>query len=321
VSADTKPRIITIEEHYWDAELIKATGGHGGMRNAAMLERLHDLGALRIKEMDEAGIDFQVISHGAPATQRLPAESAVRLARETNDRLAAAIKPHRDRFAAFGVLPTPDPAGAADELDRVVSELGFKGGIVHGLTNGAFLDEKRFWPIFARAEKLDVPLYLHPATPHEAVVEAYYKDYVTTFPNVISSAWGFTVETATQAIRMVLSGVFETHPGLKIIIGHMGETLPFLMGRISESLSRPGNRPLDFRKTFCSHFHITTSGNFSTPALICTMLEMGADRVIFSVDWPFVANPPGVEWMKGVPLSAEDKAKILGGNAAKLLKL
>jgi 2,3-dihydroxybenzoate decarboxylase len=191
--------------------------------------------------------------------------------------------------------------------------------MIHGLTNGAFIDEKRFWPIFERARALDVPLYMHPAAPHPAVVEAYYKDYAKEFPGLMTAGWGFTVETATQGVRLVLSGVFEKYPGLKIILGHLGESLPFSLWRIDMALSR--NRPTPFRDTFRSHFWITTSGNFSTPALICCVLEMGADRILFSVDYPFVPNPPGVKWMDGVPVSPEDREKILNGNARRLLRL
>jgi predicted TIM-barrel fold metal-dependent hydrolase len=283
--------------------------------------RLDDLGDLRLKEMDEAGIDVQVISHGAPSTQRLDAASAVRLARNANNRLAQVIAAHPDRFAAFAALPTSDPKAAADELQRTVTQLGFKGAMVHGLTNGVFFDDKRFWPIFERAQALDVPLYVHPAVPHSAVVEAYYRDYLADFPTLQTAAWGFTVETATQGIRLVLSGVFDAYPDVKIILGHMGEGLPFLLWRIDHALSRPGNRPVSFREQFSRHFYITTSGNFSTPALLCSMMELGVDRILFSVDWPFVANIPGTQWMNDLQLSAEDKIKILSGNAKRLLKM
>jgi predicted TIM-barrel fold metal-dependent hydrolase len=145
---------------------------------------------------------------------------------------------------------------------------------------------------------------------------------VKDFPMVIRAAWGFTVETATQAIRLVLSGVFDKYPDLKIIIGHMGETLPFLLWRIDQSLSRPGaRRALSFRDVFSSHFSITTSGNFSNPALLCCMQEIGIDRILFAVDWPFVANPLGTEWMQTAPICDEDKVKILSGNAKRLLRM
>ena len=313
-------KVIALEEHYWDRELSEHFKERGPeMRVPALQERLFDLGALRIKEMDEAGIDLQVLSHGAPATQRLDAGTAVPMARAVNDRLNEVVKAHPGRFEGFAVLPTADPKAAADELERAVTKLGFKGAMIHGLTNNAFLDEKRFWPIFERAAALDVPLYLHPAVPHKAVVDVYYRDYLEQFPNLMTAAWGFGVETATQGIRLVLSGVFEKYPQLKIILGHLGEGLPFYLWRIDMALAR--TKTSGFRDTFRRHFWITTSGNFSTPALLCCVMEMGADRILFSVDYPFVPNPPGVKWMETVPLGPEDRAKILHGNARRLLKL
>jgi 2,3-dihydroxybenzoate decarboxylase len=288
-------------------------------------ERLENLGALRLKDMDEAGIDVQVLSHGAPATQRLEAATAIDLSRRANDRLYETIKSNSGRFEAFAVLPTADPKAAADELERAVTRLGFKGAMLHGLAKTAggwlFLDDKRFWPIYERARALDVPVYMHPAVPHPAVVEAYYKDYLEQFPGLQTAAWGFTVETATQGIRLVLSGVFDAYPGLKIILGHLGESLPFSLWRIDMALARQGNRSTPFRDTFREHFWITTSGNFSTPALLCCVMEMGADRILFSVDYPFVPNPPGVKWMETVPLGPQDREKILSGNARRLLKI
>jgi predicted TIM-barrel fold metal-dependent hydrolase len=193
--------------------------------------------------------------------------------------------------------------------------------MIHGLSNGVFLDDKRFWPIYERAQALDVPIYMHPAVPHKTVIDIYYKDYIEQFPNLMTAAWGFGVETATLGIRMVLSGMFEAYPKLKIILGHLGEGLPFYLWRINMALARQGNRSMPFRDTFREHFWITTSGAFSTPALLCCVMEMGADRILFSVDYPFVPNPPGVKWMETVPLSAEDRAKLLNGNAKRLLKL
>ena len=320
---DDGQRVIALEEHYWDREVAARFTERGiEMRDPRLQERLFDLGSLRLREMDEAGIDFQVLSHGAPSLQRMEAEAAVPLARQANDRLHEVVLRHGDRFAAFAQLPTADPKAAADELERTVTKLGFKGAMLHGLTReGEFLDLKKFWPIYERAQALDVPVYLHPAVPHRAVIDAYYKDYLGQFPGLMTAAWGFTVETATQGIRLVLSGVFDAYPGLKIILGHLGESLPFSAWRIDMALARPGNTTSAFRDTFRRHFWITTSGNFSTPALLCCLLEMGADRILFSVDYPFVPNAPGVEWLKEAPLSPEDRAKIFSGNARRLLKL
>jgi predicted TIM-barrel fold metal-dependent hydrolase len=315
-------KIIALEEHYLDPEVARHfKDGGPEARDAALLERLHDLGELRIREMDAAGIDMQVLSHSAPATQRFDADAAPAIARAANDRLRERVRASNGRLAAFAALPTAKPRAAADELERAVTKLGFKGAMIHGLTNGKFIDAREFWPIFERAQALDVPIYIHPALPHPAVVEAYYRDYLQEFPGLLTAAWGFTVETATQGIRLVLSGVFDKYPGLKIIMGHLGESLPFSLWRIDMALGRQGNRTSAFRDTFRSHFWITTSGNFSTPALLCCVMEMGADRILFSVDYPFVPNPPGVQWMEHVPLGPEDREKILSGNAKRLLKL
>ena len=318
-----KPRVIAIEEHYQDAELAKHYAPGDGTRHKQLISRLEDLGEARIKEMDAAGVDMQVLSHAQPATQRFDAETAVRLAREANDRLHHSIQSNPKRFAAFGVLPTPDPKAAADELEHMVTKLGFKGAMIHGLTNGRFIDEKEFWPIFERAEALDVPIYLHPGNPARSVIDTYYKDYADDYPHILGAAWGYTVEAATQGVRLVLSGVFDAYPNLKFVLGHFGEGLPFLLWRIDYSFSRPGNKPgLQFRDQFVEHFYVTTSGNFSDTALLCTLQEMGVERILFSIDYPFVPNEPGwVEWASNVSLSAEDRAKILGGNAEKLLRL
>jgi predicted TIM-barrel fold metal-dependent hydrolase len=321
MSNSTASFVVALEEHYWDSELVTHFPGREGKRLSEVEQRLQDITDLRLKEMDEAGIDMQVLSHGAPGTQKMEAEPAVRLSRQTNDRLAEIVKANPKRFAGFAVLPAPDPQAAADELERTVTKLGFKGAMLHGLTNGRFIDEKQFWPIFERAAALDVPIYLHPSFPHPAVTEVYYKEYQTKFPEIVGPGLGFTVETMTQGIRMVLSGVFEAYPKLKIILGHLGEGIPFLLTRIDETLSRPGNAGGSFRDAFCEHFYLTTSGNFSTTALICSMMEMGADRVMFSVDWPFASNSAGAGWLESAPIAREDKVKIFGENARRLLKL
>src|SRR5213080_4112221 len=302
--------VIALEEHYWDKELAALFVGVEGVRDPEILKRLYDLGELRLREMDEAGIDVQILSHGAPSAQRLGGADAVELTRRVNDRLHAVVTANSRRFAGFAALPTSDPKAAADELERT-TKLGFKGAMLHGLANGVFLDDKRFWPIYERAQALDVPIYLHPSVPMPAVMDAYYKDYAKDFPMVVRAAWGYTVETATLAIRMVLSGVFDAYPKLKIVLGHLGETLPFLVWRVDQALSRPGHKQVSFRDVFCGNFYITTSGNFSDPALLCCVMEMGVDRILFAVDWPFVANPPATRWMESVPLADEDKAKIL----------
>jgi len=312
-------RVITLEEHYWDAEM--SSHFPLGERVSHVKNLLLEVGEVRLKAMDEAGIDVQVLSHGAPSSQKLDPAIAVDLTKRTNDRLATFCSRHSKRFFGFAAIPTTEPDAAARELERCVKDLGFKGAMVHGLTHGHFLDEKQFWPIFEMAEKLDVPIYLHPSVPDAEVSKRYYDDYGQEFPTVIRPAWGFTVETATVAIRLILSRVFEKHKNLKIILGHLGEALPYLMWRINQSLARPGQKSLNFQEVFCRHFYVTTSGNFSTPALLCAIQELGIDNIMFSVDYPYVTNSEGVDWVKSLQINPQDKVKLLSGNAAQLLRL
>jgi predicted TIM-barrel fold metal-dependent hydrolase len=217
------------------------TGGEAG-RPGEQYARLKDLGSLRLKEVDEAGIDIQVLSHGAPSTQKLPAETAAAIARRVNDRLHKVVAGNPARFAAFAALPTAVPAAAADELERTAA-LGFKGAMLHGLANGVFLHDPRFWPIYARAEKLDLPIYMHPSLPQADVMRIYYQDYAKDFPMITRATWGYTVETATLAIRLALSGVFEKYPKLKIILGHLGETCAKNSGHYPASAWIAGSSP------------------------------------------------------------------------------
>jgi predicted TIM-barrel fold metal-dependent hydrolase len=308
-------RVIALEEHYMDPELANHAFSEDGSQ--FIRSRLDDLGTLRLEEMDEGGIDVQVLSQTGPSTQRLEADIAIPLAQRTNDRLFETILEHPNRYAGFAVLPTADPRASAHELERAVTQLGFKGAMVHGLCNGLFMDDKRFWPIFERAQDLDVPIYLHPGKPHPDVAKAYYQDYAKEFAGML--VWAYTVETATQAVRIVLSGLLEAYPRVKIILGHLGESVPFSLWRIDWSFSR--NLPVSFREQFCRNFYVTTSGNFSTPALMCTMMEMGVDRVLFSVDYPWKNNGLGVKWIEEAPISPDDKEKILNGNARRLLHM
>jgi 2,3-dihydroxybenzoate decarboxylase len=316
-----RPYVVALEEHFQDPELGALYGPLDANAAAHVRERLESFGGTRLTEMDAAGIDFQVISHSAPSVQKLDVESAVRMAPLVNDRLHAAIGAHPTRFGGFATIATPDPKAAADELERAVTKLGFKGAMIHGLTNGRFHDEPFFWPIFERAEALDVPIYFHPAVPSPAVIEAYYKEYVEKYPIILRAAWGFTVETATQGLRLVLSGVFDKYPRLKVIFGHLGEGLPFLQWRINMTMARDNQSGRGFRDVFSEHFYVTTSGFWSDPALLLCVQELGVDHILFSVDWPFAPNQPATEWLHRIPFSADDRTKIASGNAKRLLKL
>lgn len=316
-----RPFTIALEEHYNDPELVAHFTGLDLLRPPEIEQKLRDLGEIRLREMDEGAIDIQVLSHAGPTTQKLAPDVAARMAKLTNDRLARSIAAAPDRFAGFAVLPTPAPEAAADELERCVTELGFKGAVINGLTNGKFLDERQFWPIFARAEALGVPIYLHPALPSPEVEKVYYDGITDKFPELRGPVWGFTAETATQAIRMVLSGALAEYPKLQLILGHLGEALPFMLWRIDDLLARPVSDGMSFSDIFRRNFHLTTSGNFSDSALACSIAEMGVDRILFSVDWPFASNKAGTDWLMRSSLSDADKARIFGGNARKLLKM
>jgi predicted TIM-barrel fold metal-dependent hydrolase len=316
------PRIIAIEEHFISPRMADGYTGHHKLASFMhSTKRLESLGDMRIREMDEAGIDMQVISHLQPGAQIFEPEMAASQAREANNILHDGTQVRPDRLAGFATLPTPNPEAAADELERAVTELGFKGALITGETNGSFLDNRKFWPIFARAAQLDVPIYLHPAIPNEAVVKAYYDGYRSNdYPILMGAVWGFTVETATHALRLMLSGVFEEHPRLKIILGHLGEALPFLLWRL-EWTYRNLTGKSGLAECFRKHFYVTTSGNFSQPALLCTMTELGVERILFAVDWPFNSNTEGVEFVRAASITTDDKAKIFAGNATRLLRI
>lgn len=307
---------IALEEHYLDRDFA-----HLMRFPKPLADRLLDIEGERLVEMDKGGIAMQVLSHAPSAAQLLPPAESVEWTRRLNTNLARIVSKHPDRFAGLAALPTPDPKAAADEFDRAVSEHGLRGAMLHGLTDQVFHDDKRFWPIFAAAERLDLPVYIHPGLVHPAVNDAYYMPYAETFTTLPQAALGFTCEMMTASVRLVLSGVFDAHPNLKIILGHMGEGLPFLLERIDESLARNTKGVRGFRDVFCRNFYITTSANFSTPALLCAMMEMGVERILYAVDWPFIGNEEGRSWIDSAPISAADRAKILVGNATRLLKL
>jgi predicted TIM-barrel fold metal-dependent hydrolase len=309
-------RIIALEEHFWTPELI-ALRRTVDQVNPKSVERLGDLGALRLREMDAAGIDIQVLSEAEPGVQNLAPDQAVPLARVSNDRLFEAVKRSPGRFAGFATLPTPDPAAAARELERTVTELRFCGAMVHGSTRGHFLDERPFWPILEAAAALDVPIYLHPCTPQPAVFEAYYKDY----PQLGRAALGFGIEMAVQAARLVVSGVLDEFPKLRIILGHLGETLPFVLWRADDTLARRAKMRRSFREYFVEHFYITTAGNFSQPALQCAIQELGVERILFGVDWPFQPNGEAVAFIKTAKITAGEREQIFGASARRLLRI
>ena len=294
--------------------------------------RLTDVGPERIRRMDAAGIDLQVLSHVQPGVQTLERNTAIRLSREVNDWLDTVIQEFPTRFAGFVTLPTQSPMDAADELERTVSQFGFKGALINGHTNGRYLDEDSFSPILERAQALDVPIYIHPTDPPRAIIDIYYKDW----PAMMQS-WGWQVETGTHLLRLISSGVFDRYPNLKIIIGHMGELIPFGLNRINAALTM-GNWLLAsqsrgaesagqrcMRKSVFYYMRanvfITTSGVFDQAALNCAIAELGIENILFSVDDPFGDNFEGVAFLNKAQLSKEDREKLAHENAERILKL
>jgi predicted TIM-barrel fold metal-dependent hydrolase len=319
-------RVIALEEHFWTTEIertLRTQRNPDATSTSALGLDLADLGERRLAAMDAAGIDVQVISHTTPGVQTIDAETAVRLARDANDRLAVAVASHPDRFAGFATLPTPAPDAAADELERAVGELGFKGAMVNGHTGGRFLDDPSFAAVLDRAERLGVPLYLHPTEPVPAVREAYYEGFAPQVGWFLSAAaWGWHAETGLHVLRLVLAGVFERYPRLQLIVGHMGEMLPFMLARIDDNLP-PRVTGLERLPSeyILSHVHVTTSGLFTLPPLLCTLMVFGAERLMFSVDWPYAPNEPGRRLLESVPVSPADRERIAHGNAERLLGL
>jgi len=319
-------RVIALEEHFWTPAVAEAIGA---LRNpdagpdSPLGANLADLGERRLAAMDANGIDLQVISHTSPGVQQLDGVTALPLARDANDVLAAAVRAHPDRFAGLATLPTSDPAAAADELSRSVEELGFLGAMVNGHTSGRFLDEPEFAPLLERFERLDVPLYIHPTEPVPAVRAAYYEGFAPTVAWFLSAAaWGWHAETALHVLRMVLGGVFDRHPGLRVIVGHMGEMLPFMLQRVDDNLP-PRVSGLDRLPSeyVLDHVVITTSGLFSVPPLRCALDVFGIERVLFSIDWPYAPNEEGRRLLSEAPLEGEDLERFAHGNAERVLGL
>jgi predicted TIM-barrel fold metal-dependent hydrolase len=312
-------RRITIEEHYTDPELARMLGDARWDREIE--RRLFDMADLRIAEMDAAGVDLQILSHTEPGVQNFVPGLAVATVRGLNDRLDATVQRFPDRLAAFAALPTSSPDAAADEMQRCVEDLRFVGPMISGLSQGEFLDLPKYWPIFRRAAAMDVPIYIHPGTPHAAVTSVYYADYVERFPGILYAPLGYTVEASVQAVRLVLSGIFDELPDLKIVLGHLGEGLPFLLRRIDRTLRSADGQSARFREIFTRNFYVTTSGFFSDAALECSIAELGVDRILFAVDWPWGNNKIGVQWLHDAPITDEVRRKIFSGNAEALYKL
>jgi predicted TIM-barrel fold metal-dependent hydrolase len=305
-------RVIAIEEH---CRTVAAREPQTTRVGPAASAKLDDLGAGRLADMDAAGIDLQVLSQAGSAAAGTDGAVAVALARDANDRMAEVVASRPDRFAAFATLPAGDPGAAAVELERAVRQLGLRGALVNGRPGGLFMDHPSHWPVFECAEALGVPVYLHPAEPPAEVQQAYYDGFRPDVSRQLGrAAWGWHIETGLHALRLILGGVFDRFPRLRVIIGHMLARTDTVMDGIT-GLQRP------VAEYFREHFYVTTSGFFTQPPLLCTLLVLGAEHIIFSVDYPYSTNEEGRSFLQTAPISPADLEKIAHGNAERLLGL
>jgi gamma-resorcylate decarboxylase len=330
---------IALEEHFYlpsfeaygaDGSALDGAGKAHNYRSeyfAALQKRLGDV-ELWLEDMDRCGIDRMIMSLTQPGIQGIPDRAiAVETAKRMNDDLAKILAAHPDRLAGFAAVALQDVRAAGNELERAVSQLGFKGALINGYSNigdmntAQYLDESPVWDFWARVETLGVPVYLHPRSPlpnQRRVYEGY--------PVLADSPWGFGAETAIHTLRLILSGLFDRFPRLRIILGHLGEGLTFLLPRVEHRLRHMSTevrgrqqKPVTFYLR--ENFYVTTAGHFRTQALIDALLEIGSDRLLFSVDYPYETVQEQSDWFDSLPISETDRRKIGRGNALKLLRL
>jgi 2,3-dihydroxybenzoate decarboxylase len=286
--------------------------------------RLRDFGADRLAGMDASGISVAILSHTVPGVQGIvDPDAAATAAREINDRLADHVKTRPDRYAGFASIAVHDPDVAARELERAVTRLGMKGAMINGYTNTKdpqrvdYLDDPKFLPFWAAAAALGAPIYLHP---RPALDQRIYEGH----SELIGATWGFAPEAATHALRLIYSGLFDRFPSLTVILGHLGETLPYFSWRIQHCFEyNPSDKKVQRRLQdyLCENFYVSTSGIFSDQALIGAMLTIGADRILFACDYPYEVMEPAARWIERAAISEGDRKKIAAGNARRLFKI
>jgi gamma-resorcylate decarboxylase len=319
---------IALEEHVAIEPTLGDSQVFGAHVWPELRHRLIDVQDTRLREMDKHGIEMMILSLNAPAVQAIhDIKTAIAVARQANDALAGEVRKRPDRFAAFAALPMQDPQAATAELTRCINELGMVGALVNGFSqvaspdNVTYYDLPQYRPFWRALEALDVPFYLHPRNPLPSWTQQYDGHSWLLGPN-----WAFSAETAVHALRLIGSGLFDQHPRLKIVLGHLGEGIPVQLWRIDHRngwMKAPHkyaakNGVADY---FRKHFHLTTSGNFHTPSLVNAMTEMGPDRVMFSVDWPFEDVGESAQWFDTASISETDRQKVGRSNAIKLFKL
>ncbi|KKC27004.1 amidohydrolase family protein [Sphingomonas sp. SRS2] len=320
---------IALEEHFAIPETLQDSAGFvPGDFWTELSARILDIQDRRLREMDAHGIEMMILSLNAPAVQSIPDKAkAIEIARRANDYLAEEVAKRPDRFQGFAALPLQDPDAATREMTRCITELGFKGALVNGFSQAGdgsemlYYDMPMFRPFWAEVERLGVPFYLHPRNPLPQHAQIY-----AGHEWLLGPTWAFGQETAVHALRLMGSGLFDEHPALKIIIGHMGEGLPISMWRVDNRNAwvtlpkkHPAKRPISHY--FHNNFYVTTSGNFRTQSLIDTMLEIGSDRILFSADWPFENVDHAANWFDNATISEADRVKIGRNNANQLFGL
>lgn len=323
-------KIIALEEHFVTDSVSEAWAqlppdvqdmNLKGSDKPELKTRLKNFAELRIKDMNEAGVDVHVLSLTTPGVQSLAPEQAVKIARQTNDFLSEIVKKQPDRFEAFAVLPTPDPKEAARELERAVTELKFSGTMLYGRTVKKYLDHHDFLPIFETAARLRAPVYIHPQTPLPAVRDVYYSGFSEEVSDLFAiGGWGWHLETGIQAVRLILSGIFDRLPDLQIILGHWGESMLFYLDRINElsEAAKDLNKPIaDYAR---ENFYYTPSGIFSPNYLKWTLEVVGAERVMFSTDYPYKIAPGRAarDFIEQSGLDAATQNLIASGNWQRL---
>ena len=318
---------IALEEHFAIEALTYKNDVMDAPTFAEVRRRLADTESLRIEAMDKAGIELSILSFNSPGIQaETDPDVAVQASKRANDFLCEnVIARHPDRYAGFAVVPLQNPEAAAKELERCVKQLKFKGAMVNGYSNiqnentGEYTDEPKFDVFWAKVAELKVPIYLHPRDPlpnQQRIYEGH--------PELLSAAWAYGVETSTHALRLITSGLFDRYPGVNIILGHLGETLPFAIWRVQHIINRRGmceNLEKNVSSYLSDNFFITTSGLFRTQTLLNTMLEISSDRILFSTDYPYESAEEAAEWFDNCPISEPDRVKIGRENAAKLFDL
>ncbi|KAF6784281.1 2-amino-3-carboxymuconate-6-semialdehyde decarboxylase [Colletotrichum musicola] len=318
------PRFISLEEHFIPPEIFDELSdlyGEQLKHVPDVADRLKDVGQLRLTNMDQNNVAMQIVSHAPGLAARAP-----RLSSLANDELARAVRDRPDRFAGFAVLPMAEPEAAAEELRRCVREHGFVGALVDSHADGVHYDDRRFWPVFSAAAELDVPIYLHPTFPTQAQSVAYEGDYdISAARSLGTSGFGWHQETGLAVLKLFAAGLFDEVPGLKIIIGHFGEMLPFMMERVGNLSARWRQRQRPWIQVWRENIWITTSGVWGMAPMACILRNTPLDHILYSVDYPFEKNEKGLIWFLEFlesRLVTPDQLKMIAHqNAEKLLKV